>query len=88
MQYLNQFHKESTERMLRKLEEWKKSPTSSLEAAQTMKRNMAQGASYGGCIYSEQKYIEQYADEHNCLIHTGSYYKLFKRLLMHNDLFP
>lgn len=43
MQYLNQFHKESTERMLRKLEEWKKSPTSSLEAAQTMKRNMAQG---------------------------------------------
>ena len=82
------------------------------------------GASYGGSIYSEQKYIEQYADEHKCwysidevfdlgtpgpsgsendtyvdkkggivyktnnLIHTGSYYKLFKRLLMHNDLFP
>ena len=43
MQYLNQFHKESTERMLRKLEEWKKSPTSSIEAAQIMKRNMAQG---------------------------------------------
>lgn len=43
MAYLNQFHKESTERMLRKLEEWKKSPTSSMEAAQTMKRNMAQG---------------------------------------------
>lgn len=43
MKYLNQFHKESTERMLRKLEEWKKSPTSSIEAAQTMKRNMAQG---------------------------------------------
>jgi len=43
MTYLNQFHKESTERMLRKLEEWKKSPTSSIEAAQTMKRNMAQG---------------------------------------------
>ncbi len=32
--------------MLRKLEEWKKSPTSSIEAAQTMKRNMAQGIAY------------------------------------------
>ncbi len=43
MTYLTQYHKESTERMLRKLEEWKMSPTSSIEAAQTMKRNMAQG---------------------------------------------
>ena len=43
MEYLNQFHKESTERMLRKLEEWKKSPTSSMEAAETMRRNMAEG---------------------------------------------
>ena len=42
MTYLNQFHKESTERMLRKMEEWKKSPTSSSEAAQTMKQNLAQ----------------------------------------------
>lgn len=41
MTYLNQFHKESTERMLRKLAEWKKSPTSSLEAAQRMKQNLA-----------------------------------------------
>ena len=41
MTYLNQYHKESTERMLRKLAEWKKSPTSSSEAAQTMKRNLA-----------------------------------------------
>lgn len=24
----------------------------------------------------------------NNLIHTGSYYKLFRRLLIHNDLFP
>ena len=42
MTYLNQYHKESTERMLRKLAEWKKSPTSSSEAAQTMKQNLAQ----------------------------------------------
>ena len=41
MTYLNQFHKESTERMLRKLAEWKKSPTSSIEAAQRMKQNLA-----------------------------------------------
>ncbi len=43
MEYLNQFHKESTERMLRKLEEWKKSPTSSMEAAEIMEQNMAEG---------------------------------------------
>lgn len=80
--------------------------------------------SYGGSLYSEQSYVEQYAETHNCwysiddvfdlgtpgpsgsendtyvdkeggivyktnnLIHTGSYYKLFKRLLIHNELFP
>lgn len=43
MTYLNQYHKESTERMLRKLEEWKKSPTSSAEAAQRMKQTMMSG---------------------------------------------
>ena len=41
MTYLNRFHKESTERMLRKMEEWKKFPTSSLEAAEKMKQNLA-----------------------------------------------
>ena len=40
MTYLNRFHQESTERMLRKMEEWKKSPTSSLEAAEKMKQNL------------------------------------------------
>lgn len=74
------------------------------------------GTSYGGDLYSEQGFIEKYAEEHNCwysidnvfdlgtpgpsgsendtyvdrnggivykmnnLIHTGSFYKLFKRL--------
>lgn len=51
MTYLNQFHKESTERMLRKMEEWKKSPTSSSEAAQTMKQNLAQA------LLMEETYI-------------------------------
>lgn len=40
MTYLNRFHQESTERMLRKMKEWKKSPTSSLEAAEKMKQNL------------------------------------------------
>ena len=79
---------------------------------------------YRGNLYSEQDFIEQYAEEHNCwysiddvfelgtpgpsgsendtyvdkkggvvyktnnLIHTGSYYKLFHRLSIHNALFP
>ena len=43
MEYLNQYHKESTERMLRKMEEWKKSSTSSSEAAARMKENFALG---------------------------------------------
>ncbi len=41
MTYLNRFHQESTERMLRKMEEWKKFPTSSSEAAEKMKQNLA-----------------------------------------------
>lgn len=40
MTYLNRFHQESTDRMLRKMEEWKKSPTFSLEAAEKMKQNL------------------------------------------------
>lgn len=40
MNYLNQFHKESTERMLRKQATWRKSPTSSENAAQKMKENL------------------------------------------------
>ena len=82
------------------------------------------GTSYGGDLYSEQGFIEKFAEQHDCwysiddvfdlgtpgpsgsendtyvdrnggivykmnnLIHTGSFYKLFKRLLLHNSLFP
>lgn len=82
------------------------------------------GTSYGGDLYSEQGFIEKYAEQYDCwysiddvfdlgtpgpsgsendtyvdrnggivykmnnLIHTGSFYKLFKRLLLHNSLFP
>lgn len=81
-------------------------------------------SSYGGNLYSEQSYIEKYAEDNNCwfsiedvfalgtpgpsgsendtyvdkeggivykmnnLIHTGSFYKLFIRLMQHNKLFP
>lgn len=43
MTYLNQFHKESTERMMKKMDDWKKSPTSSLEAVVRMKANLILG---------------------------------------------
>lgn len=43
MTYLNQFHKESTERMMKKMEDWKKSPTSSSEAVARMKTNLILG---------------------------------------------
>ncbi len=33
MEYRNQFHKESTERKLKQIEEWKKSPPPSKESA-------------------------------------------------------
>ena len=39
MIYLNQYHRESTERKLRKMEEWKKSPMNSIDAANYMKKN-------------------------------------------------
>ncbi len=39
MTYLNQFHKEATERKLRKIAESLKSPMSSEDAANYMKRN-------------------------------------------------
>ena len=39
MTYLNQFHKEATERKLRKIAELQKSPMNSVEAANYMKRN-------------------------------------------------
>jgi len=39
MEFLNQFHKESTERTLRKMQEWKKQPMSATEAAAEMWRN-------------------------------------------------
>ena len=42
MIYLNQFHKESTERMMRKMEDRHKSQTSSEEAAKQMIRNLRQ----------------------------------------------
>jgi hypothetical protein len=40
MVYLNQFHKESTERKLWKIEEFKKFPMNSKDAAAYMKKNM------------------------------------------------
>lgn len=40
MTYLNQFHKESTERTLRKIEASKKSPMSSEDFAAYMKKNL------------------------------------------------
>ena len=39
MTYLNQFHKEATERKLKKIAESQKSPMNSVEAANYMKRN-------------------------------------------------
>ena len=39
MTFLNQFHKEATERKIRKIEEWEKIPMSSAEAAAYMWRN-------------------------------------------------
>lgn len=43
MNYINQYHKETTERMLKRMEEWKKSPTCSTVAAERMKKNMMLG---------------------------------------------
>lgn len=40
MEYLNQFHKESVERKLKKIEEFKKSPMNSDDAVAYMRRNM------------------------------------------------
>ena len=39
MMYLNQYHKDSMERKLKKLAEYKKSPMNSADAAAYMKRN-------------------------------------------------
>jgi hypothetical protein len=40
MKYLNQFHKEATERKIRKIAEAKLSPTNSVDAVNYMKRNV------------------------------------------------
>ena len=40
MEYLNHFHRESVERKLRKIEEFKKSPMNSEDAVAYMRRNM------------------------------------------------
>ena len=42
MKYLNQFHKESTERKLRKMEEWKKQPIDCANESARMKRLVAE----------------------------------------------
>ena len=57
MTYLNRFHQESTERMLRKMEEWKKSPTSSSEAAEKNEAESGKGSAYRGDLYTEQEQI-------------------------------
>ena len=43
MEYLNKFHKESTERCLKKIEGWQKCPMESHAAAAYMKKNMEEG---------------------------------------------
>jgi len=40
MTYFNQFHKEASERKMRKIEESKQSPMNSIDAANYMKRNV------------------------------------------------
>ncbi len=40
MTYFNQFHKEASERKMRKIEESKRSPMNSVDAAKYMKRNL------------------------------------------------
>ena len=40
MTYLNQFHKEASERKMRKIAEWEQSPMSSTDFANYMKRNV------------------------------------------------
>ena len=40
MTYFNQFHKEASERKMRKIKESKQSPMNSVDAANYMKRNM------------------------------------------------
>ena len=40
MTYFNQFHKEASERKMRKIEKSKQSPMNSVDAANYMKRNM------------------------------------------------
>ncbi len=44
MTYFNQFHKVSSERKMRKIEESKQSPMNSIDAAKYMKRNMEIGS--------------------------------------------
>ncbi len=39
MTFLNQFHKETTERKMRKIAVWRQSPMNSEDAANYMKRN-------------------------------------------------
>ncbi len=40
MTYLNQFHKEASERKMRKIAEWEQSPMNSADAVNYMKRNV------------------------------------------------
>ncbi len=40
MTYFNQFHKETSERKMRKIEESRRSPMNSVDAANYMKRNV------------------------------------------------
>ena len=42
MKYLNQFHKETTERKLREMEEWKKQPFDCVAAAERSKQLVAE----------------------------------------------
>lgn len=58
MTYLNQYHKETTEQMLRRVEEWKKSPINAELAAERMKQNLILGQHIEEEYLAKKKYHE------------------------------
>ena len=50
MKYLNQYHKESVERKMKKIAESKKTPMNSIDAAAYMKRNFEKANALSECI--------------------------------------
>ena len=68
MTFLNQFHKEVTERKMRKIAESQQSPMNSVDAANYMKRNME--------MASEQRITESFAKEHGLWIPIDAVFDL------------